>query len=87
MRLRLRLRWTEIRRNFPKKSEEKFGYSEKKRYLCNRKRNQQTTTMKRIITWFKTTKMWMNISNRLNGVEILTEEEYFNLWNGKTVEA
>ena len=43
--------------------------------------------MKRIITWFKTTKMWMNIRNRLNGVEILTEEEYFNLWNGKTVEA
>ena len=43
--------------------------------------------MKKIITWFKTTKMWMNISNRLNGVEILTEEEYFNLWNGKIVEA
>ena len=43
--------------------------------------------MKKIITWFKTTKMWMNISNRLNGVEILTEEEYFNLWNGKVVEA
>ena len=42
--------------------------------------------MKKIITWFKTTKMWMNISNRLNGVEILTEEEYFNLWNGKIVE-
>ena len=43
--------------------------------------------MKKIITWFKTTKMWMNISNRLNSVEILTEEEYFNLWNGKIVEA
>jgi hypothetical protein len=43
--------------------------------------------MKKIITWFKTTKMWMNISNHLNGVEILTEEEYFNLWNGKIVEA
>ena len=43
--------------------------------------------MKRIITWFKTTKLGMNICNRLNGVEILTEEEYFNLWNGKTVEA
>ena len=43
--------------------------------------------MKKIVAWFKTTKMWMNINNRLNGVEILTEEEYFNLWNGKIVEA
>jgi hypothetical protein len=43
--------------------------------------------MKKIVAWFKTTKMWMNINNSLNGVEILTEEEYFNLWNGKIVEA
>lgn len=42
--------------------------------------------MKRIIIWIKSTKWWMNYNNRKNGVEILTEEEYFLLWNGKTVE-
>ena len=42
--------------------------------------------MKRIIIWIKSTKWWMNYNNRRNGVEILTEEEYFLLWSGKTVE-
>ena len=37
--------------------------------------------------WFRSTKMGMNYHNRLNKVEILTEEEYFLLWNGKVVEA
>lgn len=36
--------------------------------------------------WFRRTKFGMNYHNRLNKVEILTEEEYFLLWNGKTVE-
>lgn len=42
--------------------------------------------MKRIINWIKSTKWWMDRNNRRNKVEILTEEEYFLLWNGKTVE-
>lgn len=36
--------------------------------------------------WFRSTKMGMNYHNRLNKVEILTKEEYMNLWSGKTVE-
>ena len=36
--------------------------------------------------WFRSTKMGMNYHNRLNKVEILTEEEYMNLWSGKNVE-
>ena len=36
--------------------------------------------------WFRSTKMGMNYHNRLNKVEILTEEEYMNLWTGRTVE-
>jgi len=43
--------------------------------------------MKKLIDWIKTTKWWMNRNNRKNKVEILTEEEYFLLWNGKVVEA
>lgn len=43
--------------------------------------------MKKLIDWIKTTKWWMNRNNRKNKVEILTEEEYFLLWNGKVVDA
>ena len=43
--------------------------------------------MKKITDWIKSTKWWMNRNNRKNKVEVLTEEEYFLLWNGKTVEA
>ena len=43
--------------------------------------------MKKLIDWIKSTKWWMNRNNRKNKVEILTEEEYFLLWNGKVVEA
>lgn len=39
-----------------------------------------------LIDWIKSTKWWMNHNNRKNKVEILTEEEYFLLWNGKVVE-
>lgn len=65
------------------KSEEKFGKSRKKRYLCSRKQQD----MKKLVNWIKSTKWWMNRNNRKNKVEILTEEEYFLLWNGKVVEA
>lgn len=43
--------------------------------------------MKKIIDWIKSTKWWMDRNNRKNKVEVLTEEEYFLLWNGKVVEA
>lgn len=43
--------------------------------------------MKKLIDWIKSTKWWMDRNNRKNKVEILTEEEYFLLWNGKVVEA
>ena len=43
--------------------------------------------MKKLINWIKSTKWWMDRNNRKNKVEILTEEEYFLLWNGKVVEA
>jgi hypothetical protein len=43
--------------------------------------------MKKLVDWIKSTKWWMNRNNRKNKVEILTEEEYFLLWNGKVVEA
>ena len=42
--------------------------------------------MKKLIDWIKSTKWWMDRNNRKNKVEILTEEEYFLLWNGKVVE-
>ena len=37
--------------------------------------------------WFRSTKMGMNYHNRLNKVEILTEEEYMKVWSGKMVDA
>ena len=37
--------------------------------------------------WFRGTKFGMNYHNRLNKVEILTEEQYMNVWSGKSVEA
>jgi hypothetical protein len=43
--------------------------------------------MKKLVDWIKSTKWWMDRNNRKNKVEILTEEEYFLLWNGKVVEA
>lgn len=37
--------------------------------------------------WFRSTKTGMDYHNRLNKVEILTKEEYMNLWTGKMVDA
>ena len=82
----MRLRFTTILNSqiFSKKVKKYLEMSKKYSIFVIEKENNRD--MKKIVAWFKTTKMWMNINNRLNGVEILTEEEYFNLWNGKIVE-
>lgn len=36
--------------------------------------------------WFYSTRIGAWFCNRRNKVEILTDEEYMKLWNGKTVE-
>ena len=36
--------------------------------------------------WFYSTRIGAWVCNRRNKVKILTDEEYYQMWNGKTVE-